>query len=87
MKNYESYFGHDPSFIRRMMRYLGLDRTTYRRRDDCPEWVRDAAIAKAADKRAMRAEKRLALAQAGSMQMLAVTKKKKRRLFGTKVPG
>ena len=79
MKNYESYFGHDPSFIRRMMRYLGLDRTTYRRRDDCPEWVRDAAIAKATDKRAMRAERRLALAQTGSTQMLTVTKKKKRR--------
>ena len=79
MKNYESYFGHDPSFIRRMMRYLGLARTTYRRRDDCPEWVRDAAIAKAADKSVTRAEKRLALAQAGSLQMVAVPKKNKRR--------
>ena len=76
MKNYESYFGHDPSFIRRMMRYLGLDRMTYRRRDDCPEWVRDAAIAKAADKRAMRAEKRLALAQAGRRQMLTEQRKR-----------
>ena len=80
MKNYESYFGHGRSFAARVIAYLMGNRGEYqRRRDDCPEWVRDAAIAKAADKRAMRASKRLALAQAGSMQMVAVVKKKKRR--------
>ena len=80
MKNYQNNFGHGRSFAARVIAYLMGNRGEYqRRRDDCPEWVRDAAIAKAADKRAMRAEKRLALAQVGNLQMVAVPKKKKRR--------
>ena len=84
-KGYESYFGHGGSFIKQVMAYLLGNRSEYsRRRDNCPEWVKQAALDKAHEKRAMRAEKRLAMAQAGTMQMLVVPKKKKRRLLGAK---
>lgn len=41
------------AFLRRM------SRKPYRRRDDCPKWVKADAIEKAQQKREMRAKKRL----------------------------
>lgn len=75
---YENFFGHDQSFIKRVMAYLkGGKSKTNRNRNNCPEWVKDAAIAKAETKRDMRAEKRLVAVQSGTMQMISTPKKKR----------
>ena len=82
MKGFENNFGHSTAFIKRVLNWLqGGKGKKSRRRDDCPEWVKQAALDKAHEKRVMRAEKRLAMAQAGTMQMLEMPKKKKRRWF------
>jgi hypothetical protein len=79
---YENFFGHDQSFILRVMAYLkGGKSKINRNRNNCPEWVKDAAIAKAETKREARAGKRLVAVQNGTMQMLVPSKKRKRRLF------
>ena len=80
MKGYQNNFGHSPAFIKRFLNWLkGEKGKKTRRRDNCPKWVKQAALDKAHEKRVMRAEKRLAMAQAGTMQMLVMPKKKKRR--------
>lgn len=85
MKNnyYQHNFGHSQAFIRRMMQYLGLHKKAYRRRDDCPAWVKEEAINKAAEKREAKAAKQLEAVQRGAMQML-MTQKKKRKTGKTK---
>ena len=85
MKGYENNFGHGKAFVKRFTAWLLGSRSEYsRRRDNCPKWVKQAALDKAHEKRAMRASKRLSMAQAGTMQMLVIPKKKKRRLLGVK---
>ena len=80
MKGFENNFGHSTAFIKRLLNWLkGGKQKSTRRRDNCPEWEKQAALDKANEKRAMRAEKRLAMANAGTMQMLEMPKKKKRR--------
>ena len=81
-KGFENNFGHSPTFIKRVLNWLkGNKHKSTRRRDNCPEWMKQAALDKAHEKRAMRAEKRLAMVNAGAMQMLVVPKKKKKGWF------
>lgn len=76
---FENNFGHSQAFIKRFLNWLkGGKKQHTRNRDNCPKWVKQEAIDKANEKRVMRAEKKLALAGIGAIQML-VTKKKKRR--------
>lgn len=75
---FENNFGHSQSFIKRVIAYLkGSKGKTTRRRDNCPKWVKDAAIAKAETKREARAGKRLVAVQNGTMQMISTPKKKR----------